>query len=174
MLIVRWPSGECEEDVIEVRRADGKRSHVDRLVGKPVEHGPQRLHASVAWNLQRELVAVVAGQAEHSRCRAELIDVGEFQPQVTARDEPLELARRALGDQLAVVEHGDPVGELIGLLHVLRRKEDRDAVGHEVTDDLPELAAAARVKAGCRLVKEDDPGPADQRHREVKPAPHSA
>ena len=74
----------------------------------------------------------------------------------------------------AVVEHRDPVGELVGLLEVLRGQEDRDAVGDEVADDLPHRVAAARVEAGGRLVEEDDPRVADERHREVEPAAHAA
>ena len=43
----------------------------------------------------------------------------------------------ALGDDAAVVEDRDPVGELVGLVEVLRGEEDRDAVGDQVADDLP-------------------------------------
>ena len=93
---------------------------------------------------------------------------------MTAGDEPLELVGGALGDQPAVVEDRDPVGELVGLVQVLRREEDRDAAGDEVADDLPHGAAAARVQAGGRLVEEDDARVADQAHREVEPAPHAA
>jgi Elongation factor Tu GTP binding domain len=44
-----------------------------------------------------------------------------------ARHPPLELGRGALGDEAAVVEQGDPVGELVRLLEVLRGEEDRHA-----------------------------------------------
>ena len=47
-------------------------------------------------------------------------------------------------------------------------------LGDELADDLPHRAAAARVQAGGRLVEEDDPRVADQRHREVEPALHAA
>ena len=88
--------------------------------------------------------------------------------------EPLQLARRALGDDPAVVEQRDPRCEAVGLLEVLRRQEDRDAVGHELADDLPHDPPAARVEAGRRLVEEDDPRLADERHRQVEPALHPA
>ena len=42
-------------------------------------------------------------------------------------DAALELVRRALGDQPAVVDDADPVGQLVGLLEVLRGEEDRHA-----------------------------------------------
>ena len=86
----------------------------------------------------------------------------------------LQLGRCALGDQPAAVEQPDHVGELVGLLEVLRGEEDRHAVGEQLADDLPQVAATARVEAGGRLVEEDQPGPADQRHREVEPALHAA
>src|SRR5205807_350323 len=94
---------------------------------------------------------------------------------VAAGDEALQLVPGALGDQLAVVQYGDAVGELVGLLQVLRGQEDRDAVvGDQAADDLPHGAAAARVQAGGRLVEEDDAGVSDQGHGEVEPAPHAA
>ena len=41
-------------------------------------------------------------------------------------------------------------------------------------DDLPHAEATARIEAGRRLVEEDQPGPADQRARQVEPPPHAA
>jgi len=64
-------------------------------------------------------------------------------------------------------------GELVGLLQVLGGEEDRDAAAGQVLDDLPHGAAAARVQAGGRLVEEDDPGVADQGHRQVELALHA-
>ena len=61
---------------------------------------------------------------------------------------------RSLRDDLAEFEDRDGVGELVRLLEVLRRQEDRDAAGDEVADDPPHGVAAARVEAGGRLVEE--------------------
>src|SRR5207253_2037528 len=66
----------------------------------------------------------------------------------------LQLGRGALGDDPAVVDDGDAVGEPVGLLEVLRREEDSGAVGHEVLDHAPQLAPAAGVEPGGRLVEE--------------------
>ena len=94
--------------------------------------------AAVAGHPQRQRVVVARGRAERARRAASSSrGVGEPQPDVAAGDEPLELVRRALGDEPAVVEHGDPVGELVGLLQVLGGEEDRDAAGDELADDLP-------------------------------------
>ena len=85
---------------------------------------------------------------------------------------PLEFGWGAFGDDAAVVEYGDLVGELVGLFEILGGEEDGDALGDELADDLPHRAATARVQAGGGLVEEDDPRAADQRHGQVEPAPH--
>ena len=51
---------------------------------------------------------------------------------MTAGDLALELVGSALGDQVALVEHRDPVRELIGFVEVLGGEEDGDAVGHQL------------------------------------------
>ena len=124
---------------------------------------------SVSASSSRAALAEQRGRPRRAPAR-----VGELQPDVAAGDAALELVGGALGDQPPVVEHRDPVGELVGLVQVLGGEEDRDPVGDEVADDLPHGAAAARVEAGGRLVEEDDARVADQGHREVEPAPHAA
>ena len=66
-------------------------------------------------------------------------------------------------------------GEHVGLLEVLRRQEDGDAVlVREPCDFVPERGAALDVEPGGRLVEEDDPRPVHEREREVEPALHPA
>ena len=74
-----------------------------------------------------------------------------------AADLGLELVGRAPRDDLAVVDHGDRVGQLVGLLQVLRRQQQRRALAHEAADDVPHAQAAARVETGRRLVEEQQP-----------------
>ncbi|GGM60576.1 hypothetical protein GCM10012275_34580 [Longimycelium tulufanense] len=93
---------------------------------------------------------------------------------MAAGHEALELVRGAFGDQLPVGEDRDPVGELVGLLQVLRHQQDRDPTGHETTDDLPHGVAAARIQSAGGLVQEDDARVANQGHRQVEPTPHAA
>ena len=60
----------------------------------------------------------------------------------------LQLRRRALRDDPAVVDDPDAVGEDVGLLEVLRRQEDGDALlAREAPDLVPERRAALRVEA---------------------------
>src|SRR5918998_568671 len=40
-----------------------------------------------------------------------------------------------------VVDNHDPVGQLVGLLQVLRAEQDRRPLGHQRPDDLPDLTA---------------------------------
>ena len=87
----------------------------------------------------------------------------------------LQRGRRPLGDDPAVVDDPDAVGEDVGLLEVLRRQEHRHVVlAREPRDLLPERRAALRVEAGRRLVEEQDRGPVDEREREVEAALHPA
>src|SRR5207237_9744744 len=101
------------------------------------------------------------------------VGVAEVQPGVTTRDPALQVVGRALGDQATVVEDGDAVGKLVGLLEVLGGEEDGDPRGDEFADDLPHGVPAPGVQAGGRLVEEDDPRVADKGHGEVQPAPHA-
>ena len=99
---------------------------------------------------------------------------GELQLQRRVADRRLQLVRRALGDLAAAVDDGDPVGELVGLVEVLRGQQHRAAVGDEAADRVPHLAAGARVQAGGRLVEEDQRRARDQACREVEPPAHAA
>ena len=90
-----------------------------------------------------------------------------------APDLGLQLGGRALGDDPAVVDDAHPVGEDVGLLEVLRREEDRDAVlACEARDLLPERRAALWVEPGGRLVEEEDARPVHERERQVEPPLH--
>jgi hypothetical protein len=153
---------------------DRQAADLDRGVLQPVEQDPERLDGTVARDLQREGGVVAHRLPEDAGGRLEPVRVGELEADVAAGDAALELVRGALGDQPAVVEQRDPVGELVGLLQVLGGQEDRDPAGHQVADDLPHGAAAAGVQAGGRLVQEDDPRVADQAHGQVGPPPHAA
>src|SRR5581483_4711828 len=85
-----------------------------------------------------------------------------------------ERPRRSLRDDLAAGDHGDPVGELLGLVHVVRREEDGLAETAETFDHVPRRAARGRVETGRRLVEEDELRVADQGERDVEPPPLAA
>src|SRR6266851_5477547 len=121
-----------------------------------------------------EICSVIARDLpEDSRRVRQRRSVSELEPDVAAGNAALQLVGGTLGDELPSVEHRDAVGELVGFVEVLSRKEDRDPGRGEVADDLPHSVPAAGVQAGSRLVEEDDSRVADQGHREVEPALHS-
>ena len=91
-----------------------------------------------------------------------------------AADPLLQLVPGALGDHPAVVDHGDPIRELVRLLEVLGGQQERRSLADELAHDRPDLVAAARVEPGRRLVEEEDPRPRQQARREVEPAAHPA
>ena len=79
-------------------------------------------------------------------------------------------SRRAAGDDLAAGDDRDPVGEALGLVHVMGGEEDRLAEVAEAGDQVPRLAPRLGVEAGGRLVEEEQLGVPDQRHPDVEAA----
>ncbi len=74
----------------------------------------------------------------------------------------------AFGDDAPVGEDGDPVGQVLGLVHVVGGQEDRLAELAEPGDDLPGGPAGRRIETGGRLVQEDDLGVADQGQGDIE------
>ena len=87
---------------------------------------------------------------------------------------PLELVGGALGDDLAVVDDREAVGQGVGLLEVVGRQEDRRALLAEAADLVPHAGARLRVEAGRRLVEEQDRRAVDDPQADVEPALHAA
>ncbi len=81
-----------------------------------------------------------------------------------------DLGRGALGDDLALVEHGHPVGELGDDLHVVFDQHHRDAGRAHACDQLDELMHLAGVHAGRGLVEDEQVGTRCQRSRDLEAA----
>ena len=88
-------------------------------------------------------------------------------------DRALQFPGRAFGDHLAGVDHGDPIGELVRLVQVLRGQEHRRPSAARAADDVPDLVAAARIEPGRRLVEEEQVRRDDDPGRDVEPPPHA-
>jgi hypothetical protein len=101
----------------------------------------------------------------------EIGDEGLFEIGAAA---PRDDAGRRIADQhLARMHQRDAVAAL-GLVHEMRRDEDRHAVlPRQVDEDLPERVARDRVDAGGRLVEDQHLRRVDHRHREREPLPHA-
>ena len=52
-----------------------------------------------------------------------------------------QFARRALCDDVALIDDGDAIAQTLGLIHVMRRQHDGAVSGAESVDNIPELPA---------------------------------
>ena len=127
---------------------------LDAGIVESLEQAPQRGDACRRWAPARTSLSSSRDGAvdETARPRAGRSEVGELQPDVAARDAPLELLRGALGDDPAVVEDRDPVGELVGLVEVLGGEEDRDPARRPARGCCPTSCAgcAGRGRSSAR------------------------
>jgi hypothetical protein len=80
-----------------------------------------------------------------------------------------ERRRRSFCHNLARGDHDDPIGEVLRLVHVMRRQQNGLAKPGQASDHLPRLAPGGRVKARRRLVEEQQVGIADQGDRHLQP-----
>ena len=139
----------------EYARAGADR-HADRAalalrLPRPVGHRPERLERTIA----------VGGLTEDDLDALAAVAV-------------LQLVGRALGDHAAVVDHRDLVGQVVGLLEVLRREENGRALPHELGDHVPHRQPRAGVEARGGLVEEEDRRARDERTGEIEAAAHAA
>ena len=73
-------------------------------------------------------------------------------------------------EQTAAGDDADPVGQVLGLVEVVRGQEHRRPAVAQRLEQLPERPPRLRVEAGGRLVEEEQLGPADDAQRDVEPA----
>ena len=73
------------------------------------------------------------------------------------------LARRAVGDALAEIEHGDVVGDRLDQLHVVLDDQDGQAVAFQAAQQLAQFLLLGRVQPGGRLVEQQQVGRPGQR-----------
>ena len=120
-----------------------------------------------------------------------------YRSKVCCDNQPLEFLGGALGDHPAAVDHRDPVGELVGLLQVLRGEQDGDAAGDQLPDHVPEVCRLrgsspvvgssrnitggraiswprGRAGAACRPSRSAPAGPRRGRGRTAPAAPRPA
>jgi hypothetical protein len=101
-----------------------------------------------------------------SRLLLDVFDLGGW-------EQPLELGEGAVHDDPTLVEDRDLVGELFGLVEILRGEQHCGAVLSEFPDGLPHLNARLGVEPSRRLVEEDDLRISDEAHRDVEPTAHA-
>ena len=85
-----------------------------------------------------------------------------------------QAGRRSFRHDPALVHDDEPVAELLGLVHVVRGEDQRDALFLEPEQAVPEDVPRLRVKAGGGLVKQQDAGLVDERTRDGQAPLHAA
>ncbi len=169
--------GQLEEDVVEGRAADGHVLDADRRHVEPPDRLGDRTPPILEGHPEHAVFEPsIAVRKRPQRREGGLALRGILQPnlEAVAADLSLQVVRRSLGDQPAAVDDGDPMGQMVGLVEVLRRQEDGRAVGDERLDHVPEREAAAQVEPGRRLVEEDDGRAGHERAGEVEAPAHAA
>ena len=92
-----------------------------------------------------------------------------------ARDPVREGVDGVVGHDPAAGEDQDPVGQLLGLVEVMRGEQDRGVLqAGQPLHQLVELPARLGVEAGGRLVEEQQLRASDDADRHVEPAPLTA
>ncbi len=86
----------------------------------------------------------------------------------------LQLVGGALGDEPALVDHPDAVGETVRLLQVLSGEQQGRPPRNQLADQVPQVDTAAGIDAGGGLVEEQHGGLAHHRGGQVETSPHPA
>src|SRR6266498_3463490 len=163
-------AGELQVDVLQGGARDGQGLELlaaaDRPAGQQVEGrgrrlGPQ-LHVVV---VDRRLGRQPGWQVGHGEARGQP-EADHRLGQVAAA----ERVRAALRHDRAAGQDHHPVGQVLGLVHVVRGQQDALAEGAQVVDQLPGVAPGRGVEPGGGLVQEDQIRVADDPERQVEPA----
>lgn len=92
-----------------------------------------------------------------------------------ARRVPLdEGTRRPLGRDAPLVHDDEAVAQLLGLVHVVRRDDEGDALPLEPEEPVPQDVPRLGVQAGGRLVEQEQLGAVDERPGDRQPSLHAA
>ena len=164
--------------VSRVGRGDLHVAHGEAGVLGRADHAHEHAVGAAHGELHRAVergrgVDALDGRLEPPRQLLE-IAVGVHGHDRVGADRLLELLRRAEREDLAVIHDADAVAELVGLLHVVRRQDDRLAGVVQAADDLPEADPALRVEAGGGLVEEQDRRVVEDRARDHQPLGEAA
>ena len=89
-------------------------------------------------------------------------------------DRRLQRRRRALRDDPAARDHRDAAAQLVRLVHVVRRQQDRLAGVAERRDGVAQLASTDRIEPDRRLVEEQHRRVVQQAARDMQPLLHPA
>src|SRR5256712_9205125 len=88
-------------------------------------------------------------------------------------DSPLQSRGSVHGDDATVVDDRDAVAELVCLLHVMRREQDRPALCLELAGPVAQVARSLGVEPDCRLVEYHERRIGQERPRQRETLPHA-
>src|SRR5438132_11969778 len=80
-----------------------------------------------------------------------------------------QFRRGAASDNLSVVHDRDVVCELLGLVEVVGRQEDRRTCFLELANQCPQLSSRTAVECGRRLIQEAERRTSDEGPRDREP-----
>ena len=131
------PSGRCERSVSD--RNTSSRSGVESEIPPTSMGSPRARRARPGANATPPSLGTWRVRASSSRVAParilrrpfEILGGGERQLDVAAGHQSLQLVRCPIRDQRAAIEDPDAIGQSISLFEVLRRQEDRHAIGDE-------------------------------------------
>ena len=170
--------GQGEEHVVEARQAQRQLGDLDASVLQDPHH---RGHGIPVDDRGRNpSLPAVDHRVGAQRPGHELHGIGQavrpghpYLQRLTTQPS-LELLWSPSCDDRACVDDDDLVGEVVGLLQVLRGEQHRGPVGGEGADHAPGVAPSRGVQTRRRFVEEHHRRSADQARGEVQPAAHAA
>ena len=125
---------------------------------------------SPTWSSRKCVVALV--HVEQDSVRQHFDSLREVGDEVAARHRGLgvepqldnfarrvvrdEIARRTLGHDGAMIHHHESIAELLGLVHVVGRDDERDAFSLQAVETFPEQVPGLGVEPGGRLVEDQE------------------
>ena len=167
--LARLADVDDEEEQRDEQRGEDRLRRPPRLAQRALPEHPGLRHAATSCTspAPRLRVRPVASRNTSS-------SVGSVVRPEALAQLGLELRRRALAHDHAVVDDRQPVAELVGLLEVLRGEEDRRAAAVDAPHLVPHGQPARGVEPGGRLVEEQHLGLVHERGREVEPPLHAA
>src|SRR6478609_10205922 len=174
---VERAAGVVEVDVVETRSGDGRR--FDLHAGLVQRRQDARDDTGGRTGSGPDDPTLVADVVEPVEVRKAFCSNGcgrlvdNLNDDTVAVEPALELVGGALYDEATVVDDREPVGEMVRLVEVVRREQDRQLFDRSQAGDLlPHLRAGLGVQAGRGLVEEEYGWPGDQAHGDVELAQH--
>lgn len=164
-------AGERDEHVVQRRPAQPDVGRIDARRVERADRLGQRPRACRRGQGEGPVGAAVRPQR---RPRGFPVRFGHLHVDDRAAEPVLQLVARSLADEPALVDDVDAVGELVGLVQILRGQEHRGPGTDQGADQVPHLQAAARIDAGGRLVQKQHLGPSHQRRGQVEAPLHAA